>query len=136
MLQREQTNRQRRAAFTLMEMLVVVAIIVALAGLGGYYFLGALEDAKVDTAKTNLKTLTTACEAYSIKRGFPDSLEQLLVRDENGGPYVKGPEFLLDPWQNHFTYNKAGTRNNGLSPDISFTHPKTGEVIGNWPRGK
>ncbi len=51
MLQRHAINRQKRAAFTLMEMLVVVAIIVALAGIGGFFLLGALEDAKVDVRR-------------------------------------------------------------------------------------
>jgi len=137
MLQRHETNRQRRAAFTLMEMLVVVAIIVALAGLGGYYFMGALEEAKVDAGKTNLKTLTNACDAYSMKRGgYPDSLQQLLNKDEMGGPYVKGPEFLLDPWGHPFNYDKGGAKNQQMAPDISFNHPKTGEMYGNWPKGR
>ncbi len=41
MLLRQDGKRNRRAAFTLMEMLIVVAIIVALAGIGGYYLIGA-----------------------------------------------------------------------------------------------
>ena len=40
MLPRKDRNRQRRSAFTLMEMLVVVAIIVALAGIGGFFLMG------------------------------------------------------------------------------------------------
>jgi general secretion pathway protein G len=137
MLQRQQNNRQRRTAFTLMEMLVVVAIIVALAGIGGFFFLGALEDAKVDTARTTIKgTLTPACEAYAIKHnGFPDSLQQLLVKDEMGGPYLKSADFLMDPWGHPYTYDKSGTKNNNMYPDISFTTPK-GDTVGNWPKGR
>ncbi len=47
MLIRNQDPAPRRAAFTLMEMLIVVAIIVILASMGGYYVIGQYNEAKV-----------------------------------------------------------------------------------------
>ena len=48
---RRETRAAARAAFTLMEMLVVVAILVVLAGAGGVIYMRYLEDARRDTAK-------------------------------------------------------------------------------------
>ena len=50
----------RRVAFTLMEMLVVVAIIVVLAGIGGAYLMGQLERVKVNSATAQAKVLPVA----------------------------------------------------------------------------
>src|SRR5438552_18222927 len=90
----------RRAAFTLMEMLVVVAIIVALAGLGGYYFMGQLEASKESTAQVQARTIQQAVETYQIDHStFPPTLDVLLQRDADGkGLYLKSRDALLDPW--------------------------------------
>ena len=48
-----------RRAFTLMEMLIVVAIIVALAGIGAFYVLPQLGKAKDKIAKANAGKGTT-----------------------------------------------------------------------------
>jgi len=42
---RNTRNRRRRPGFTLMEMMVVVTMIVALAGLGIFYMAGQAEEA-------------------------------------------------------------------------------------------
>jgi len=135
MLIRHKTIHQRRAAFTLMEMLVVVAIIVALAGIGGYFLLGQLGQSQKDIAKTQAKTtLTNACKTWAIRHGgaFPDSLQQLLSKDELGNPPIlENQDALKDPWGHVFQYDKNGTNNQGLYPDISTTAPD-GTKVGNW----
>ena len=138
MLPNHELKRQRRAAFTLLEMLVVVAIIVALAGIGGFFLLGQLEGAKKSNARTNIKgNLTPACETFFVNHGsFPESLQQLTTKDDMGNPPIlKSADYLLDPWSKPYIYDKAGTKNNGMAPDIYTTAPD-GEVIGNWPKGR
>jgi type II secretory pathway pseudopilin PulG len=106
-------------------------------GLGAYLFVGwqkdAREEAKRTAAKVQTKVLTQAAEAYQITHGaFPPSLAALLQQDENGGPFLKSPDALIDPWGQPYQYNPAGPNNGGRQPDIWANSP-TGPV-GNWPR--
>lgn len=125
-------RHQRRAAFTLLEVLIVVAIIVMLAGAGTYYFLQRLEDGKVGIAKTNAQALAAACEQYyANNEQFPPSLGALTQPQPNGGGPFFGPDKLLDPWKKEFQYNPAGTNNGGSRPDVWTVSPR-GVTIGNW----
>jgi general secretion pathway protein G len=126
-------RRAARKGFTLMEMLVVVAIIVALAGIGGYYYLQRLDDAKKQVAATQTKqTLTTAVETYKIDHDdWPPSLDMLLQRTADGkGPYLNSADALIDPWGRPYQYNPQGPNNGGMKPDIWSESP-VGQ-IGNW----
>jgi prepilin-type N-terminal cleavage/methylation domain-containing protein len=142
MLMLNDSKRQRRAAFTLMEMLVVVAIIVALAGIGGYFLLGALAGSQKDIAQAQVKALTSACEQYHIKHShFPENLAVLLQKDEMGGPYLKSEDYLYDPWstpaqKRPYQYDQGGSKNNGITPDIYCQPPDGSPTIGNWPKGR
>jgi general secretion pathway protein G len=121
-----------RRAFTLMEMLVVVAIIVMLAGLGGFFYMQQLDKSKQQMARAQVKTtLTQACEVYKVDHGsFPANLMALLGQDEQGGPYLKTMDALKDPWGKPYQYNAQGPNNAGRQPDIWADGP-LGQ-IGNW----
>jgi general secretion pathway protein G len=138
MLLRHGSLRQRRVAFTLMEMLVVVAIIVALAAIGGFYLLGALSDSKEGIAEAQVRgALTQACTHYNLKHGeWPQQLNQLLAKDALGGPYLESADALVDPWGHPYQYDAAGTLNNGTKPDIWTVVPNSQpqKKIGNWPK--
>jgi general secretion pathway protein G len=125
--------RSARLGFTLMEILVVVAIIVILAGLGGYYFIGALQGSQKDAAILRAKEVSKAIGVYYVDhQQWPASLDALLVRDQNGkGPYLKSRDYLLDPWGNLFQYDPSGQMNNGLEPDVFCISPDQ-QKIGNW----
>jgi general secretion pathway protein G len=126
------TRATARTAFTLLEILVVVAIIVVLAGIGGYYLLPRVDEAKMKTAKLQVKALTEQCEIYKLNNDdFPQSLEALTTQQPNGGPPLIPADSLLDPWGQPYGYNMQGPNNGGLKPDIWVNRP-TGQ-IGNWP---
>ncbi len=127
---------ERRAAFTLMEVLVVVAILVILAGAASIYVFGYLSDAKRDKAKLDIKSLTDAVKQYSAKNegNFPQTLQELVQPTNGSSPIYDDPSILNDPWGKPYQYDPNGTRNNGLKPDIWTTTDK-GMEIGNWPGG-
>ena len=56
----------KKSAFTLIELLIVVAIIAILAAIALPNFLEAQTRSKVSRAKSDLRTLATALEAYNV----------------------------------------------------------------------
>src|SRR4051794_18629992 len=96
-----------------MEMLVVVAIIVALAGLGGYYFIGQLNESKVSSAKVQSQNIAKAINTYFIDNyRWPDNLQVLLEKTPEGkGPYLTTRDAIMDPWGNVFQYDQSGQKN-------------------------
>jgi general secretion pathway protein G len=132
MLVRTTKHAAVRSAFTLLEILVVVAIIVVLAGVGGYYLLPQVDAAKVGTAKGQLRMLTEACDTYSLNNGsFPPQLGALAAPQPNGGMPIVQPDALKDPWGQAYGYDPSGSRNGGMHADIWVNRPNG--QIGNWP---
>jgi prepilin-type N-terminal cleavage/methylation domain-containing protein len=85
---------RRSSGFTLMEMLIVVAIIAVLAGVGIGYYGDYIEEARMATARTNLKIVRDAISRYfKDHMTYPTSLESLQ------GPYLQQPttSLLLEP---------------------------------------
>jgi general secretion pathway protein G len=131
----------RRAAFTLMEMLVVVAIIVVLAGVGGAYLIGRLNDAKVDATKIRAREISQAIETFFVDNGqYPTQLTDLLVINPTTGkgPYLKNQEYITAPLTGQlYTYDPTGSigmshGNTVPTPDVYVMNPATGQPIGNF----
>src|SRR5262245_57503756 len=134
MIQRNFSAVQRRSAFTLMEMLIVVAIIVALAGIGGFFIMGQLDSAKKDTARIQVKAIAQVCDAYKVKHlRCPDSLQMLLQKDDLGIVWMDDPNKLIDPWGRPYQYDPNGAQNQGMHADVWSDPPDGTGRIGNWP---
>jgi general secretion pathway protein G len=133
MTHRNHQRRTQRRAFTLLEVLIVVAIIVVLAGLGTYFLLPQLDQAKADLAKPGIETLSKAAQTYKIRNGdFPASLAQLAQYQPDGSPPIVEEKALVDPWGQAYQYDPSGAHHDGLKPDIWTTNPTNGVVIANW----
>lgn len=126
-------RRIRRTAFTLVEVLIVVAIVVVMAGVGGITYMKYLEDSRKDRAKMDVGNLSKAVEAFQIKHGSPpDSLLTLTQPEADGSrAAISNAEVLRDPWGNMYQYDASGGRNNGAKPDV-WTQSPDGQIIGNW----
>ncbi len=117
-------NAAASAGFTLVEMLVVLAIIGLLVGLVAPRVLGQLSDAKVKTAHIQIESFKNALDLYFLDMGrYPNSNEGLaaLAVPPAGsttwnGPYIKGAAVPHDPWNNAYIYRSPGQ--NGRPYDI------------------
>jgi general secretion pathway protein G len=123
-----------RSAFTLLEVLIVVAILVVLASVSSIYVFKFLHDAKVDAAKVSANNIAKAIQAYEVRNGAPpDSLQVLIQPPEGGRPYLEGGQTaLIDPWGKQFQYDPSGQHNGGTKPDVFTIDPDSGQPIGNW----
>ena len=95
--QRRRKNRSRRG-FTLMELLLVMAILVVMASMVGFAFLNMQKGAQEDATRSQISTLKSACKQYNLHVGrFPGELEDLINKPaQNGGSGWKGPYLDLD----------------------------------------
>lgn len=114
-------HRSAAAGFTLVELLVVLAILTLLAGLVGPRVLGLLGGAKAKSAVVQIADIDKALELFKLDVGrFPSSEEGLAALNQRpptvagwSGPYLKGAAVPADPWGHPYRYANPGP-NGGL----------------------
>src|SRR5262245_27716814 len=118
--------RERERGFTLMELLVVLAILGLLIGFVGPAMIRQLGSAKHKVAEQTAERLAGIVDLYRLDVGsYPSTDQGLGALNENpagvigwSGPYLKDPQGLLDPWGRAFSYRSPSTRP-GHAFDIS-----------------
>lgn len=137
MLPKESPGRQ---GFTLIEILIVVIIIAALAGIVMPRLLPVTDEAKRDIAKAGVANISVALKLYYLHNGrYPtteEGLKALRSRPASAvnwrGPYLeKAP---LDPWKREFQYRCPGQKNSD-SFDLWSLGPSEsdpGDDVTNW----
>lgn len=120
-----------RRAFTLMEVLVVVAIIVVLAGIATVSF-RYLGDSKYDTARAKIKKIETAAGQYKMKNGgFPANVRVLTEISEGQEAYLDD-EDAVDPWGNEFIIDSANINKTGKPRIYSEGEPGKNKPVSNF----
>ncbi len=110
---RMKRGRRRQRGLTLIEILVVVTILGIIAGIIGINVVNALDDAKKDTAKVQLKNISDALELYKIKFSrYPTTAEGLaaLAKPPEGKKPVM-ENVPKDPWGNEYIFVCPGQKN-------------------------
>lgn len=143
-------KRERRAGFTLIEIMAVVVIMGMLIGIVGTVVFNRIDQARTSTARAQIKQIESAVTFYQMDNGrFPTSeqgLEALVEQPASGpearnwrpGGYLQGGAVPLDPWGTPYLYQFPG-ESNPYSFDI-WSYGADGQPggeganqdVGNW----
>jgi len=108
----------KQKGFTLIEILVVLAIIGLLAGLIGPQVMKQFSSSKPKAARLQIEGLVSALELYRLDIGrYPSSEQGLsaLIQSPDGvnnwnGPYLRKKTIPTDPWDASYQYVYPGLK--------------------------
>ena len=138
------SRRRKRRGFTLMEVLLVMAILVIIGSLVSVGYMGIRKSSMKKGAATQVDLFKTSLEVYYNEMGsFPTELSQLRTAPsdatsakkwkDGGGPYLS-EDVPPDPWGNPYKYTGGGETytvysfgpdqqdGGGKGDDIGFTY--------------
>lgn len=106
--------RGRQAGFTLLELLLVLAILVVIGGIVTVNIGGAQTEAKINATKAQLSGLKNFIQLYQIRmNGIPETLEVLCDGPSDAAKKAKWvapiiTEIPTDAWENPLEYTVSG----------------------------
>lgn len=123
-MKRAPTTWTTRSGITILEVLIVLAIIAMIAAVVGPRLVGYLGRAKSETAALQIDQIGNALQLFYIDTGrYPTDAEslQVLVNAPPGdsswqGPYLDNQDGLTDPWGRTYLYSEPDASDR---PDVS-----------------
>ncbi|MDR2344729.1 MAG: type II secretion system major pseudopilin GspG [Planctomycetaceae bacterium] len=133
-------NYKYRAAFTLIEIMVVLFIITMIAGSAVLATTSYLERGRKKTTRQYISQLDTAIKSFNMAVGkYPSALQDLLTCPSEVSPAKWGDSYVThlqqaDPWGYEYRYNTPGQHVKefdvwSIGPD---GQDGTEDDIGNW----
>jgi general secretion pathway protein G len=112
-------SKSNKKGFTLIELMVVIAILALLGGIVAPKVIGRLRQAKPQKAKIDITQIETGLDMYAADNGqYPTTeqgLQALITKPTSppepmnfNGPYVKPTDFK-DPWGAVYVYTSPST---------------------------
>jgi general secretion pathway protein G len=109
-------DRKREKGFTLVEIMIVLALVVMLGSYAGVKLIGMFNKGKQDIARTQIAGFGQALQAYYLSHSYypttAQGLQSLIARPSVGkvpenypeGGYLGKKELPKDPWGNEYRY--------------------------------
>ena len=135
--------RREQHAFTLIELLLVLVILLTLAAIVLPKFSGVSQRGRVTAAETQISIFKTALDAFEVdmgyypkgRNGLADLIQQPREAPNWHGPYLQSDAVPKDPWGNDYVYESPG-RHNPSFYDVSSAGPDgrmgTDDDVCNW----
>ncbi len=137
------TWMRKKRGFTLVELLIVLAVIMIIAGVAIPQFVSFLEKSRVNAAKAEIETMGSAVREVRKDSGsYIENLNQLGDRSSPDeakfspwwGPYVSSlPTDIKDPWETTYIYLFWDRQGNKKDPHLG-NYPN-GPPGGGWEMG-
>ncbi len=103
-------SRRGRRGMSLVEVMVVIAIILTLMSVIGYGVMTVFQNSRVDTTKLQMGRVAERVQIYSLRHKGPPSTSEGLAA------VYEGEEVPTDSWGNEFRYVSPGP--NGRDFDL------------------
>lgn len=136
--------KNNRNGFTLVELLVVLAILGLLAAIVGPQVLKYLGSSRSGTAQVQVKNIASALQLFRLDAGrYPTPAEGLgaLVKPQTSvpdwnGPYLPDAKAITDPWGNPYRFRVPGVHGEvdvfTLGADNAEGGSGEDKDVGNW----
>ena len=115
----ELSTKKPNQGFSFIEIMIVIVIMAGIIAIVGPTLFSKLDEAKIDQAKIQMKSLSAALDLYHLDNSvFPSTdqgIEALISKPEIGivpphwkGPYLRGAKIPKDPWGFDYAYLSDG----------------------------